>query len=763
MIDRKQQDFRICMLYEFRLGHSAKGAFMRLSRVYGEKLSYRTICGYFNRFRQGDYSLKHQGCHGPRRIDDNLLAAFLKQNPTVKCDELAGHEVEFHHVETRNGQEDEDGNGEETEEKPSVVESAGQVLWKSGGMMLATDFLPPSDDSTSCRDHKAPKPRGMVRHTLDEDVRICMLYEFRLGSGGMSAYQRLSRVFGTSKIAHRTVCRWFARFRRGDYSLKLRDEGSKLIDDELLKVVLSHYPTASGHELAQLFDVSKTTVYSHLKSLAPKGKLLKSKEGVEQCLSVVRSLALPGGQSSFDYDNIEEPEKDHQRENDLDTGRALNAIDLLSAITNFNSSDSSSGDLEDGGLELEDHIVKEDSPETMDYKRGMRNRVDEDIRICMLYEFRLGSGVKEAYQRLSEVYGPSKISYNTVCWWFAKFHSGDLSLQDDEDPMKLVNENVLETLMKHDPQISKSELAEIFDVHHSTLSYHVKKIRSAREKKPRVKVPKKVVEEKAKKIIYKTQCPEISIMVWKLLLVMFNNFARLIWRSRKLEFHHVLDKVFFKATDFRTEAVKLSDQYYCVGGVPMAQPLDENIRICLLYEFRLGTSIRVARRKLARVFGRNRISNRTVAYWFKKFLEGDQSLGQRRPVSKLIDDDLLEALVKENPRLSRKELAEIFGVTASTIVVLLLPAIFCLYLNFNNLQPIGRPSSRASLFDDSVRQVFHIKEEIHSSKADTALRLLGEGAEPCGEDGEQEEECSKPSVIKDLDMEAEVHFLDDDE
>ncbi|WKY02930.1 hypothetical protein Q1695_016324 [Nippostrongylus brasiliensis] len=90
MIDRKQQDFRICMLYEFRLGHSAKGAFMRLSRVYGEKLSYRTICGYFNRFRQGDYSLKHQGCHGPRRIDDNLLAAFLKQNPTVKCDELAG-------------------------------------------------------------------------------------------------------------------------------------------------------------------------------------------------------------------------------------------------------------------------------------------------------------------------------------------------------------------------------------------------------------------------------------------------------------------------------------------------------------------------------------------------------------------------------------------------------------------------------------------------------------------------------------------------
>ncbi|WKY02932.1 hypothetical protein Q1695_016325 [Nippostrongylus brasiliensis] len=203
----------------------------------------------------------------------------------------------------------------------------------------------------------------MVRHALDEDVRICMLYEFRLGSGGMSAYQRLSRVFGTSKIAHRTVCRWFARFRRGDYSLKLRDEGSKLIDDELLKVVLSHYPTASGNELAQLFDVSKTTVYSHLKSLAPKGKLLKSKEGVEKCLSVVRSLALPGGQSSSDYDNIEEPEKDHQRENDFDAGRALNAIDLLSAITNFNSSGSSSGDLEDGGLELEDHIVKEDSPE----------------------------------------------------------------------------------------------------------------------------------------------------------------------------------------------------------------------------------------------------------------------------------------------------------------------------------------------------------------------------------------------------------------
>ncbi|WKY02935.1 hypothetical protein Q1695_016325 [Nippostrongylus brasiliensis] len=142
--------------------------------------------------------------------------------------------------------------------------------------------------------------------------------------------------------------------------------------------------------------------------------------------------------------------------------------------------------------------------QTMDYKRGMRNRVDEDIRICMLYEFRLGSGVKEAYQRLSEVYGPSKISYNTVCWWFAKFHSGDLSLRDDEDPMKLVNENVLETLMKQDPQMSRSELAEIFDVHHSTLSYHVKKIRSAREKKPRVKVPKKVVEEKAKKIIYKT-------------------------------------------------------------------------------------------------------------------------------------------------------------------------------------------------------------------------------------------------------------------
>ncbi|KAK5970109.1 hypothetical protein GCK32_014178 [Trichostrongylus colubriformis] len=58
----------------------------------------------------------------------------------------------------------------------------------------------------------------MIDH--QEHLRICMLYEFRLGRSANAAYKNLVRAYGKGSVARSTVARWFAKFRLGNESIE---------------------------------------------------------------------------------------------------------------------------------------------------------------------------------------------------------------------------------------------------------------------------------------------------------------------------------------------------------------------------------------------------------------------------------------------------------------------------------------------------------------------------------------------------------------
>ncbi|EYC06670.1 hypothetical protein Y032_0074g828 [Ancylostoma ceylanicum] len=90
-------------------------------------------------------------------------------------------------------------------------------------------------------------------------------------------------------------------------------------------------------------------------------------------------------------------------------------------------------------------------------------------------------------------------------------------------------------------------------------------------------------------------------------------------------------------------------------------------RICIWYEYKLGSSVAMAKENLDRVFGEAALSQSSIRRWYRKFREGDESLEVNTERYSLVDDDELEMLRKDNPQMKVTDLAERFGVRPSTI------------------------------------------------------------------------------------------------
>ena len=95
----------------------------------------------------------------------------------------------------------------------------------------------------------------------------------------------------------------------------------------------------------------------------------------------------------------------------------------------------------------------------------------------------------------------------------------------------------------------------------------------------------------------------------------------------------------------------------------------QQIRIIMLYEFKLGRKATQAAENIDAAWGAGTTSTRTVHRWFNRFRSGDLSLeeedGRGRPSQ--VDDDVLKALVRANPRTTVRELAAALGVCAKTV------------------------------------------------------------------------------------------------
>ncbi len=102
----------------------------------------------------------------------------------------------------------------------------------------------------------------------------------------------------------------------------------------------------------------------------------------------------------------------------------------------------------------------------------------------------------------------------------------------------------------------------------------------------------------------------------------------------------------------------------------MSDPIpDENhLRHCMLYEFRRGTKATVATSNIREVYG-DVMSVRKCQYWFNKFWSGDLDLTDAprsgRPVA--LDNDVLRAEVKSDPRQTIQELAAKLNAPWSTV------------------------------------------------------------------------------------------------
>ena len=102
----------------------------------------------------------------------------------------------------------------------------------------------------------------------------------------------------------------------------------------------------------------------------------------------------------------------------------------------------------------------------------------EHIRVCLLYEFKLGHTPAEATRNICQAIGPGTINHSTVTRWWKRFSSGDESLKDEPRSGRPTTFNLadLKQAIEDDPTLTTANLASSLGCTQRNIQYHIKSL-----------------------------------------------------------------------------------------------------------------------------------------------------------------------------------------------------------------------------------------------------------------------------------------------
>ena len=109
----------------------------------------------------------------------------------------------------------------------------------------------------------------------NQHFRHILLFYYEKGKNAVQARRKLCDVYGEDVLTERQYQKWFAKFRSGNFDLKDAPRPRRLLEadlDQIKSLVDANQRITTG-EIAEILNLSNSTVHKHMKSLGLISKL----------------------------------------------------------------------------------------------------------------------------------------------------------------------------------------------------------------------------------------------------------------------------------------------------------------------------------------------------------------------------------------------------------------------------------------------------------------------------------------------------------
>ncbi|XP_017795782.1 PREDICTED: histone-lysine N-methyltransferase SETMAR-like [Habropoda laboriosa] len=99
--------------------------------------------------------------------------------------------------------------------------------------------------------------------------RHLMLFFYRKGKYATQATNKICAVYGEGAVADRTVRKWSARFKAGDFSLEDQERLGRpsTRDEDQIKTMIENNPHHTTCKVGEMLNISKSTIHEHFVKL----------------------------------------------------------------------------------------------------------------------------------------------------------------------------------------------------------------------------------------------------------------------------------------------------------------------------------------------------------------------------------------------------------------------------------------------------------------------------------------------------------------